>query len=631
MGFWKKNKTILLLLLAQFILCLIAFNKYWMNPGDSMFMDLYDGIKNYFTFQAYLDQDASLGFTKLVQQGYPYGDYIFYTDMTPTIAVPIKLFSTYIYDISSYGIPIFNFIIILLHCFSVVLTYKILKYFVKTPWILWVLSISLTWTNPQFFRIQNGHFNLHITLFILWCFLMLIQIYKGHQESPQNYFSTHKKKLAALGILVYFAAFTHLYFLPILGVCIAFFALFYALHLKTKQQQTWSISLSPVLALGLTSFISLVAVFSTIWLTDSYYGLRDVGNPGYDVDAWKLTLSSLFTARHFNGFKFIFSYNGKINYESNLYLGAFVLYGLSFLVMLKIWKRDNTSFFKKAFAEQPILAPFLGIGVICILIGMGDFYTFSKDGYTFINYLNPFFHIHKFTSQIEQFRCLARFVWPTFWVFSFAMAYLADYYWRQHSSKVVQLTFGALVLLSVVDAKDIIGVQQKGHAQNYFHQSGKHLKSKAIKDTNLQKYQAILPVPYINTGGNGEGFNLDGNAAYSRSVLLFSVHTGLPLMSTQSSRIPQQHTEDLFSIFLEQKPNEQLLKQLNDKPILVVYHKGFNQNITKASKFRIPSKDPSKSVVLSSKQFPGKYQLTKIAEDPTYILFEWNIAQLKSN
>lgn len=631
MWFLKKNKTALLLLLVQAILCIIAFNKFWLNPADFMFMSIYDGAKNYYTFQAYLQQDSALGFGMLMQQGYPYGDYIFYTDMTPTIAVPLKLFCTYIYDVSAHGIPIFNFIIIFLHCISVLVVYKILKHFIQTPWILALLSISLTWSNPQFLRLQNGHFNLSITLFILLGLAMLIQIYKDHQANPERYFISHKKRLVALGILLYLAAFTHLYFLPILGLVIGFFTFFYLFQLKFKQQQSWTISLAPMLALGLVCVLSLVAVLGTIQLVDSYYDLRNIGNNAYGTTDWKMTISSLFTAPYFHGIKYLFSYNGPINYESNLYLGAFILYSLTMLLFLKLWKGSSTtpSLAKKAFTEHPILTPFLGVALVCLFVGMGDTYQIADQSYSFNNYFNPFFHLRKYVTQIEQFRCLGRFVWPAFWIFGLTMGCVADYYWREHQNKAIQLSFGLFVILAAVDAKDVVGFQNRIFPENEYHNSCKNIANTSLSTISTSQYQAILPIPYFNIGTEVWSLEIDGGGLYNQAMFTISLCTNLPLMSMQSSRIAVKNTQELFSIFLDKTPTPSLLKKLNDKPILVLYHKDFYKKIGSYKDFPIPGGEFAKNVVLSGAEFPQKYNLKKVTEDSTYIVYEWDVASLK--
>jgi hypothetical protein len=630
MQFLKQYKIGWILLFIQAILCIIAFNKFWINPSDFMFMGVYDGIKNYFTFQSYISQSPESGMSLVTGHAYPYGDYLFYADLTPSIAVPLRLFSVYIYDISPHAIPIFNFIIIFLHFISVLFVYKILKNFVQTPWILWLLSISLSWVHPQFFRMMNGHFNLSISLFILLTILSLIHIYKGYQNAPEQYFSSNKKRVVGLFFLLYVASFTHLYYLPILGVSIGSFAFFYFLQLKIYNQESWKNSLRPLLLLSFICFLGLVAVLGTIQLVDTYYDLRSVGNAAYGANYWKMSLSSLITARKFNYIGYLFSYSGQIKYESNLYMGAFFLYSLTLLLVLSFNKGENYLSLKKALSQQPILILFLLVGFVGLFISMGDVYLMSDGSYQFNNYLNPFFYLRVFASQVEQFRCLARFFWPTFWLFSFLMAYIVDYYWRNHKNKAVRFFFGAFVLFSVVDAKDAIQMQNRTYSENAFNSQRTTCNKQLFKDINTDNYQALLPLPYFNVGSEVWGLVIDGGRLYNRMIFGTSLCTNLPMMSIQSSRLPVQHTKDFFSIFLKQRPNKSLVEKLNEKPILVLYHKEFHEKTENFSDFSYTKIKPGKTVLERGALLPETYRMKKLGEDSEFILYEWDIKNIKS-
>ncbi|MGH1336938.1 MAG: hypothetical protein ACRBFS_12510 [Aureispira sp.] len=618
------SKENILILVLQAILCLIAFNKFFVHPTDTMFMDLFDGIKNYFTFQSYLQQDASVGLALVQGHAYPFGDYLFYADLTPTIAVPLRLFSIYVYDISDYGIPIFNWIIILLHWITALVAYRLTKHFVKTPWLAVVLAISFTWINPQLGRLGNGHFNLSVSLFIVMTLLFLVHIYKGYQADPERYFSTHKATLGALLATLYFASFTHLYFLPILGITIGFFALFHALELKFKQQQSWVNSLKPLVVMGALCFAGLVLVMGTILIVDSYYSLRAVGNSAYGFSEWELSIPSLFTAREFNYISYLFSYTEPIHYESNLYMGAFTLYSLTFLVLLKFFGKSMYLSTKTLFMKQPFLGPMLGVGFCCFFVAMGDAYYFLDNQYFFKNYFNPFFYLRKIVSTIEQFRCLARFYWPAFWIFSLAVASCVDYYYRNHSKSWMKGVVGALALLAVSDAKDVVSFQNRAYWPNFFTKAKTETGYKAIDAIEHSKYQAILPLPYFHNSTELDGLVLNGGAYYNKETQRISLLTNLPMMSVQSSRLPVTHTRHLFSLFFPPYPDQELLDQFNDQPILVLYHKDFHEKMDTYGSFDIPPVSPAKDVVWNGQSLPTYYNMKKISEDETYIVYEWD-------
>lgn len=625
------SKENLLVLLLQAILCLIAFNKFFVHPTDTLFMDLFDGIKNYFTFQSYLQQDASAGLALVHGHAYPFGDYLFYADLTPSIAVPLRFFSIYIYDISDYGIPIFNTIIILLHWIAALVAYRLTKHFVQTPWLAVLIAISLTWINPQLGRLGNGHFNLSIILFILLTLLFLVHIYKGYGADSEGYFSKNKRKLLALLGTLYMAAFTHLYFLPILGLTIGFFALFYTIELKFYQKQSWSNSLKPLVVLGLICFMGLVAVMGTILLLDNYYSLRAVGNSGYDFADWKLSIASLFTAREFNYIRYLFSYSQPIHYETNLYMGAFTLYGLTGLLLLKLFGKSLYLSVQSVFAEVPFVWPLLGAAFFCLFVALGDQYYFFDNQYYFKNYLNPFFYLRKLVSTVEQFRCLARFFWPAFWIFSLALAACVDYYYRKHQHQGAKLAIGFLALFAVSDTKDIITFQNGTYKANYFAKQWDEMGYEQLGQIDFSKYQALLPLPYFHASSEVKGYVLDGGVYYNRLLQFISLRSQLPMMSVQSSRLPVEHTQHLFSMFDQAHPHQALLNQLNDQPILVLYHKEFHQQMSDYSDFAHPSDFPAKEVVIKGSFLPDYYNMTKVAEDHTFILYEWDIQSSKNN
>lgn len=619
------SKENILILVLQAILCLIAFNKFFVHPADIMFMDLFDGIKNYFTFQSYLQQDPSVGLALVQGHAYPYGDYLFYADLTPTIAVPLRFFSIYIYDISDYAIPIFNTILILLHWITALVAYRLVKHFVKTPWLAVLLGISLTWIHPQLPRLGNGHFNLSISLFIVLSLLFLVHIYKGYQKDPEQYFSQHKGKLGALLATLYLASFTHLYFLPILGLTIGFFAFFQALELKFHQKQSWMVSLKPLLLLGGICVVGLVLVMGTIRIVDDYYALRAVGNGAYGFTAWKLSLASLFTARSFNYIHYLFSYAepNAIHYESNLYLGAFTLYSLTGLLLLRIFGKSLYLPISKVFSERKYSWSFLGMAFLCLFVAMGEEYYFLDSQYYFTNYFNPFLYLRKVVSQIEQFRCLARFFWPAFWVFSLAVAACVDYYYRNPPNQWIKAGAIGLALLAVSDTKDAISFQNRLYQKNYFAKDWAGTGYEELATIDFSQYQVLLPLPYFHSSTEIENLVLDGGVFYNREIQLISLLSELPMMSVQSSRVPVAHARHLFSLFTPPYPDQELLDALGEEPILVLYHKPFHEQMEQYGDIAIPTKSPVKEVILNGKFLPDYYKMNKIAEGNTFIVYEW--------
>ena len=138
----RKRSTVRLLLLVQSGLILIAFNKFFAHPLNYMFKNHGDGLKNYFTFYSYLSPNNP-SLVKMDQMNFPFGEYIFYTDNTPLLAIPLKFFSTYVFDISPYSITLFNGLCIFSLLLSTYYLYKILFRLLKERWMIFIFSIML--------------------------------------------------------------------------------------------------------------------------------------------------------------------------------------------------------------------------------------------------------------------------------------------------------------------------------------------------------------------------------------------------------------------------------------------------------------------------------------------------------
>ena len=123
---YLQKYGLLITIVLQMILLIIGFNKAFSRAGDYMFLNIFDGFKNYFTFQSYLSQPKG-DLLKFTQMNYPYSEYIFYTDNSPAIALPLKFISDNIIDLTAIGVPLYNFILIFGYLLTTVFTYLILK------------------------------------------------------------------------------------------------------------------------------------------------------------------------------------------------------------------------------------------------------------------------------------------------------------------------------------------------------------------------------------------------------------------------------------------------------------------------------------------------------------------------
>lgn len=178
------------ILFLQSILILIGFKNILLNGNinRNLFMGNYDGIRNFYAYSDYITQGKANSFFLFKNMNYPFGDYIFYTDNTPILAVLVKWFSEQVYDVSGYSLAIFNAFFCFQILISSLLVYLIGKHFLKNKWILALASISIPWLSPQLFRLGNGHFSLALTGCILLVIYGLIRLYFRYNEGKACYF-----------------------------------------------------------------------------------------------------------------------------------------------------------------------------------------------------------------------------------------------------------------------------------------------------------------------------------------------------------------------------------------------------------------------------------------------------------
>ena len=140
-----------------------AFGRLLTEPGQFLFRltsETGDGMKNYFTFQSYLQQPFAKGLAWYGNMNYPYGDYVFYTDNTPLVAVFVKLFSHYVYDLTPYGLDVYHAMLVSGMLISTGLLVALLRRLLRSWFLVLSFSVLLPWLNPQLGRLLIGHFNL---------------------------------------------------------------------------------------------------------------------------------------------------------------------------------------------------------------------------------------------------------------------------------------------------------------------------------------------------------------------------------------------------------------------------------------------------------------------------------------
>lgn len=599
---------LLYLILIQALLILVGLNPVFSRGEDCMLVDVYDGLKNYYTYWAYLMQPAADGMSLFTQMQYPYGDYVFYTDNTPLLAVPMRWISLNIVDLRPHAFLIHNLFVAVGILITSLLCYGILKQLIKSGMLIFVASICLPWIHPQNLRIFTaGHFNLSFAWLLLLVVYLLLRYYHRYREEPRILYII----CLELILVMVFSSFIHIYYVMLEAVMVASFAFFWGLieyRYKVREfiQVNASLILSCIVALGIAMLV--------IKSVDGYYELRKVRPEGYDYSLWKLNFSALFTHYNFNFFKFPLASIKNPPYESYAYLGNFALYIGLFMTGRWILKSKSQTRFKQVVwkgEKGKLMLILLLAASLSLLISMGDVYKLPDSGLKVYNYLNPFFYIGKFYERITQFRCISRFSWVFFWVFNFLVLWLLDTYVRRIKPySLLVLLIGCVLLIS--DTRDFVKTMNGNRRNNRLHNTELIGEMKALSaKINPAEYQAILPLPYYHTGSEDYDHTIGVETWWYTQTLQLNQLTQLPLMSTTLSRTPVSHTHDLFSLFLSPKPSPDLRARLNKKPILVAYN---TLAFAPGSKYPRPKRERARKALDACKDFPERKGLELVAE-----------------
>lgn len=611
----SKTKYLYLVIIAiHVILIAVAFNSFVSNPSEVLFANDGDGLKNAFTLKTYVQEPITKdGLFKYNSLNYPFGDYVYYTDNTPLVSIPLRWFSHNVYDVSDYSLQILNWIVLLNIVLAGVLVFSISRRLIKDKWLSFILAIILPWINLQVFRIWHGHINLSLSAPILMAIylFMLWDEYKGLVRKQIRV----SISMVMLGLVGFFI---HGYYLAIVFAFLSSMLFFYGITDWRGKSGRLSIIVSLLLPI-----VSGGIVYAILGLTDKYAHLRFNMSTGYDWMEMKARFTSLFSAPEFYSLHFPVSSMHYIHTENVSYLGNISLYTIFLLVVAfiasKIWRKRikvvQSKFFKNSRNRSLLIASF-----ILLAMAMGeDYYTSETiDAIHFKNVFNPFFYIHFCTDYVEQFRALVRFMWPV---------YFGIFLWTVYTLYHVSMFFGRkgyavlLVVISVIgglEMRDFINeLQHKARKENVL--SDSRLSPYDSLKINAGKYQAILPLPYYNVGSEDKDRTMDDFVGWGDETYRLSLYTNLPLMSNKLSRTPQDFAIAHFALIARDSMLDIMYDRLNTKPVLVMVHEKLILDTNFIKRFSKPVQEYNQEI----NKFVERKGLTPIDSLGDVKYYEW--------
>jgi len=566
----KKTYLYLSLFCIHCFIALVAFLHFRLHPGEILFSDIGDGLKNIYNLETYVKSPVtSEGILKYNGFQYPYGDYVFYTDNTPLFAIPFRFFCQYIYDLSAYTVTIFYTVLVLNIILCGLLMYYLLRRLAGDNVISYIMALVLPWVNMQVGRMYVGHYAFSFSSLILLAICLMWLWHKHIYE---------RRKLYVVGACMCLLAFCSFlaqgYYLAILTIFQASMLFFYGYAIRRQVQGRFTMVASVVCAVVVGCM-----VFLLLEGTDKYLSLRRENASGYDWMEMKTRFTALFSHYSFQNIAFPIS-SGTITdeHEKAAYLGNVGLYAVLVFGILMLALEDFRKFvikIQRDFFSDPLKLALVMGSLIMLFISFGEnYYTESppEKGLHFINILNPFFYIHLVTKRVEQFRALVRFMWPFYYVFNIWIIYTIVAVYHEYGRKVKVAVIASVLFLGGAELYDCTNRDQRqGHEPN--HLSAAFLDEVRPKHVDWRQYQAILPIPYYTVGTEEYDYILDDDNDWSDYSYRLAKMSGLPLMSCKMSRTPLIHTISLLHFVAYDSIPDMMRARMNSKPVLVAVNK----------------------------------------------------------
>jgi hypothetical protein len=629
---WWQHTWMLVLAggLLQLLVLGRTFSKLLLHPGQYLIVDHYDGIKSYFSLVSFLRQPLQKGM--LVHgHNYPFGEYIYYTDTSPLVSIPLHVLVQLAPTLAPYGIYLYDVFTLGGLLLSALLLVSILRRLVVPTWLALVLSVALPWLSPQTFRLNVGHMSLSYTPCVLLPLWLLQGLYLAWRAGRPT-----GRWWVGLGLATTSAAWLHFYYLGVVGGWLGFFFCLW-IGREALVRRSWRVLAGRAVAL----LVWLVgSTFGLLQLLDGRHSERPVGSGGYDWIEWKFQFGALFHGLECYKIRFFLERTAGVPYESTAYLGAFVLYGLvvvGVLALVARHQRQGNATSRQwlpgvpADVNRDFLVLLLLAAVPLALAALGETIDIDNGNYVLHNYLNPFVWVHKVTERITQFRALGRFIWPFWWAVVLGFAWYAGQAWRLAQARKVrwlQALWVGLAGLSVVDMLNAAHHYEKvTQRTNLLAEPATSYIRSFVGGGDLSRYQALLTLPYYHVGSenNEQGFSytVDPDDPLCNRTYQLGMVTGLPLMAHKATRTPNYQARELATMFRPEGPEPSLLARLDNRPILVYldssYYSGANNF------YRDELKDRPEMLALFNRvpAFIREQHMRRLRHEGSVSLYEW--------
>jgi len=541
----KSTIAMLAILGAGTLILALLFSKVIAHPDSYLFSSSGDAVKSYYNFSYYLKYDSGIDHDGI---NYPYGDHLQYINSHPLYLQLIKFADRNIYPLADHGVGILNLIMVLSLLLAIPFIYLVLRKFSLPPWYAAVISLIILFLSPQVDRL-GGHFEMVYAFFIPLFWYLLI---RWHESSRKAGWTLLLLLTALVG------GFTSAYYAAFLAIFPMAIILVQLWNHRNKLREY----LPEGLHLLLIALLPLIMVKGLVSITDWVDDRPD--NPwGFFIfhsNVFSVFLPPNSILRELTKGIFDLSYK----WEGRAYVGLpAAILALTFLITMILQKAGRKRLRWKGYFPNRKLNLYLAASVIVLLFSMCIPF---KWGLGFLTELLP---------PLKQFRCLGRFSWIFYYVFTvFTATYLYYLYrlvrlkgYRKQALVVLLLimSYWGLEAMSriqkstsrIFNKNEILSLDQ-ADVGAILEESGK----------KAADFQGIFFLPFANTCGDKLKFER-GLEAFSEAMRC-SDQTGIPIVQSFSPRISFSQALSSIQLLADSTIYKQRVDDMNQKPILLV-------------------------------------------------------------
>lgn len=542
----KKSSIALLAVLGAGILILgIFFGRVILDPNSYLFSSSGDAVKSYYNFSYYLKYDSGIDHNGI---NYPYGDHLQYINSHPLHLQLFKFLDRNIYPLANYGVGILNLGMILSLLLAIPFIYLVLRKFSLPPWYAAAVSLIILFLSPQVDRL-GGHFEMVYAFFIPMYWYLLI---RWHESGKKWLWSLLLLLTALAGgfISAYFAAF------------MAIFPMAVVLVQLWNHRREFKHYLPEGIHLLIIALLPLLLVKGLVSLTDWVDDRPD--NPwGFFI--FHANVFSIFLPPG-SLMRELLSPLVNLDYkwEGRAYVGlpaSLLALSLAGILILHIFRRTRPRW--KSYFPNRKLNLYLSASFIVLLFSMCIPF---KWGLGFLTELLP---------PLKQFRCLGRFSWIFYYVFTVFTATYIYYLYRLFRKKGYRLQ--ALVVLLIILA--YWGMESMSRIQKStirIFNTNEVFKAEKLDIGDLleksgrsaHEFQGIFFLPFANTSGDKLLFER-GLDAFTEAMRC-SNQTGIPIIQSFSPRISLSQAMSSIQLLADSTIYKIRVEDMNEKPILLV-------------------------------------------------------------